>query len=170
LNRFFRPINRRRGAGILCVRRVRTRPHLSGAIFFGRQWKRTMHWLAEFFRNPARIKSGFCERRGIDADLVPPPATEHRIHILDGFDSRPPTVSGMKALVGGAFNHVHHRRAAMRAGGDVGRKTISSAPLLVVAEARARRGRRHFFNSPASALPNWTPRVTWPVRERRGRG
>ena len=53
-------------------------------------------------------------------------------HFLDGFDS---AADGERheALVGGTFNHVHHRRAAMRAGGDVEENHFVRA-LFVVAQ------------------------------------
>ena len=64
--------------------------------------------------------------------ILSAPARKHGVHVLHGFDA---AADGERheALVGGAFDDVHHRAAAVRAGGDVEENHFVRA-LLVVAE------------------------------------
>jgi len=74
----------------------------------------TTHWL-RIFRAVAN-QVWIHQSRGIDADLVCS-SPQHRVHVIDGAKP-PPTVSGMKTLVGRALNHADHRRPAVSAGYD----------------------------------------------------
>ena len=57
---------------------------------------------------------------------------EQGIHVLHGLDAATDG-EGHEALVGGAFDHLHHRAASVRGGGDVEEHHLVRA-LLVVAQ------------------------------------
>ena len=65
-----------------------------------------------------RIRSGFWDRSGVDADLVRA-GVEHRANILGPSGCRPPTVRGDIDFLGDTADHIQHdgagrlRRAVM---------------------------------------------------------
>jgi hypothetical protein len=85
---------------------------------------------AEFFRAfPNEFGPG--ESAGVDADFIRAGA-QHGEHVVHGLES---AANGERheALISGTFNHVHHRLAAVRCGGDVKKYHFVGA-LLVVPE------------------------------------
>ena len=89
-----------------------------------------MHWLPNFSA-PARIRSGLASAQELML-ILSAPALQHRVHVFDGSDS---AADGERheTLVRGAFDDIHHRGAAMGAGGDVEENHFVRA-LVVVAD------------------------------------